>query len=107
MALTAAQTVYFESRLGAPLDEADLEARLARLGAGKEAAAAVEVLETRLATSLATPLRFSVPGEYSEDRSDNVSHVRDMLELAQGEAGEPAGFSTLRAVLPATARWGR
>lgn len=71
MALTAAQEAYFRSKLGTSADMVDLEARLTRLG-GDEAAAALEALDQRIADLLAEPASFSVPGEYSEDRSANI-----------------------------------
>lgn len=105
MALTAEQTAYYESRLGKPLDVVDIEARYARLLS--DAKVASEVLETRIATMLTKPLSFTIPGDYQEDRKDNVAHLKRMLELAQDEASEPTATSTLRAVPPAPGRWAR
>lgn len=104
MALTAVQQAYYRTRIGTPLDEADLESRLARLGT--DALVATEVLEERIATLLTKPLQFSVPGEYSEDRKENMTHLRDMLEQAQAEAGVTPAQSLLNAV-QVSSRWSR
>lgn|GEM_PF-2786608 len=108
MPLTADQTAYFESRLGTPLDAPDLETRLLRLLTAPRVA--VEVLEIRLATMLRDPLSFAIPGDYQEDRSRNVEHIRSMLELARAEAVEADGgtaSSVLTAAAPPAPRWGR
>lgn len=109
MALTADQTVYLEERLGTPLDSTDIEARLLRLGgAGYEPAAALEILRTRLATMLLDPLTFSVSGEYSESRRDNVDYLKKMIAQVAGEAGDVYGENVLRAVPPGCpAPWAR
>jgi hypothetical protein len=110
MALTAAQTAYLETRLGTmdAATAADVEVRLARLGGdGYEAAAAAEVLETRLATMLQNPLKFAIPGDYSEDRSSNVSEVRRQLELALAESGSAEATGIAVPVQPADRRWSR
>lgn len=105
MALTPTQTVYLETRLGSPLDD-DIEDRLTRLGGpGNEPAVAVEVLEIRLANLQRNPLQFSIPGDYSEDRSNNVALLKKALADAQQDDG--SGPSILVAVPPAPSRWGR
>lgn len=106
MALSATQTVYFEQRLGTPLDVPDLEERLLRLGGdGYEPAAAVEVLTIRLANLQKNPLKFSIPGDYSEDRSENAKLMQAALEDAQADAG--SGPSVLVATPPQRGRWAR
>lgn len=108
MALTPTQTVYFEQRLGtlSSTDVTDIEARLLRLGGdGYEPAAAVEILSTRLATMLRNPVQFSVPGDYSENRTKNVEELRKQLSTAEMEAGS-AG-SVLVSVPPQPSRWSR
>lgn len=108
MALSAVQAAYFETRLGtlSTGDVSDIEARLARLGGdGNEPAVAVEVLEVRLADMLKNPAQFSVPGDYSENRTANIEQLRKMLASAQSEAGS-AG-SVLVSVPPQPSRWAR
>ena len=108
MALNADQIAYFERRLGTPLDSDDLEPRLARLGT--PARVAVEALEIRLATMLNSPLSFNVQGDYSEDRSNNVDHLRSMLAQARAdvEAETPPVLDPrLMRGVPARSRWGR
>ena len=105
MALTATQTAYLNKRLGLGFDAVDAEARATRLGTVE--AAAVEILEERISTMLTKPLNFTIPGDYAEDRTGNLSALRDQLETAQDEAGVNAAASTLRAVQPALSRWAR
>lgn len=71
MALTADQRAYFRSQLGSTIDEVDLEERLVRLGTVELAAG--EALRQMVADLVVgKPASFSVPGEYSEDRSANL-----------------------------------
>jgi hypothetical protein len=86
MALTPEQVAYFKSQLGSTIDQVDLEERLLRLGTQEQAAA--EAIEQMIADLLAKPASFSVPGEYSEDRSANIKaltekagEIRDRLPL--------------------------
>lgn len=104
MALTTSQQAYYRSRLGKTLDEPDLELRYARLQS--EALVATEVLEERIATMLTAPLAFTIPGDYQEDRKDNVAHLQRMLEVARNESTGGDGPSTLSSV-PPVRRWGR
>lgn len=104
MALTDETRAYYRSRLGATLDEPDLELRFARLGS--HPAVASEVLQERIATAITQPLSFSIPGDYSEDRKDNVAHMRAMLERAEADEAGLAGPDVLVAV-PGGRRWGR
>lgn len=98
MALTAQQRAYFRSQLGTTLDEVDLEARLVRLEYD-EAAAAREVLDQRLADLLTKPASFSVPGEYSESRAENIKALQEKVKgLGHGSGG------SIRTVQP-TYRW--
>lgn len=108
MALSAIQTAYFEKRLGtlSAEDVTDVETRLARLGGdGNEAAAAVEVLDIRLSNMLKNPAQFSIPGDYSENRTANIEQLRQTLAEAKNEAG--AFGSVLVSVPPQPSRWAR
>lgn len=104
MALTEAQRAFYRTKIGTSFDDADIEARLARLG--EDQLVVVEVLEERLADLTANPVSFAVPGEYSEDRSKNVELLEDALDDARGQAGL-TGSSVMTAVQPAPSRYSR
>jgi hypothetical protein len=97
MALTDAQTAYLRSKLGTQFDAADLEARLVRLD-GDLAKAALEVLDQRLADLVSKPASFSVPGEYSEDRSANIRALTATADALRADTpGADPGY-TVRTV---------
>lgn len=89
MALTDEQIAFFRRKLGTGTDLTDVETRLTRLE-GSERAVVVEVLEERLATLIATPASFAVPGEYSQDTRDNIAVTQRSIADAKAElaAGE-------------------
>ena len=97
MALTDAQLAYYRSKLGSTIDEPDLETRYARLG--NDAAVAAEVLDQRIADLLAKPASFSVPGEYSEDRSANIRALTATASDVRAEL--PGGGAVVNVVQPA------
>lgn len=87
MALNNDQEAYFQTRLGSAYDSYDAEQRLIRLGGdGYESAVVVEVLEQRLADLSLKPASFTVPGEYSEDRSKNIALIQQQITEARAEA---------------------
>lgn len=87
MALTADQDAYFRLKLGSGYDDSDAEERLLRLGgAGYEAGVVVEVLEQRLSDLSVKPASFTVVGEYSENRAENIKLTQQQLVDAREEA---------------------
>lgn len=88
MALTTDQEVFFRRKLGTNTDLTDAETRYLRLGS--EWLVVVEVLEERMATLVATPASFSIPGEYSQDTKENIRILERALAdaRAEAEAGE-------------------
>jgi hypothetical protein len=114
MAFTADELAYLQTRLGSSVDEdlnptlvEDLETRYDRLGTAP--LVAVEVLRIRLATiadPLNNPLNFTVPGEWSQDSTANVAFLREMLRLAEQDAGVP-GSSVVTGISPPDDRWRR
>lgn len=89
MALTDDQIAFYRRKLGAGVDLTDMESRLTRLE-GNDRAVVLEVLEERLATLIATPASFAVPGEYSQDTRDNIAVTQRAVSDARAEldAGE-------------------
>lgn len=105
MAFTDGDLAYLRTRLGTTLDEDDLDDRMARLDSLPKVA--LEVLQERYATLLTKPLSFTVPGDYSEDRSKNLAAIQAMIDLVSNEAGVvPAGALAI-AVRPRRNRWRR
>ena len=108
MALSVVQTAYYETRLGTldAADIVDIETRQARLGGdGYEPLVVVEILEIRLADLLKNPAQFSIPGDYSENRTANIEQLTAKLADAQGEAG--VAGTVLTSVPPQPTRWDR
>lgn len=115
MAFTDDEIAYLQTRLGSSVNPDavpstimdDLEDRYTRLGTAP--LVAVEVLRIRLANiadPFGSPLQYAISGEYSQDGSNNVAFLRDMLRLAEQEAGVPSSsLSVLTSVLPADDRW--
>lgn len=98
MALTLEQSAYFRSQLGTTIDEPDLESRLSRLG--DEESVAREVLDQRLADLLAKPAQFAVPGEYSENRGENIKALQSKLAGLGG-----TGTGSVVTTIQPTYRW--
>ena len=96
--LTADELAYAKTKLGTDMDAVDLQARYDRLGSLPLAIG--EVLDQRVADMLASPLSFTVPGEYSENREGNI---RQLIALAdQARVDDPStGLSTVRVSNPA------
>lgn len=100
MALTEDQIAYYGRKLGVPLDEADIEARIARLTAdGKftgDIDVVVEIVETRMATMVKTPEQFAIPGEYSQSTQGNIKlldrQLADVLAEQASGVDVEAGF---------------
>lgn len=89
MALSEADRAYFRTQLGTTIDETDLLSRLGRLLTND--AVAVEVLQERLATLLAAPLAFTIPGEYQADNKTNVTELQKKInDLLSGEGLGPS-----------------
>lgn len=100
MALTADQIAYYGRKLGTPIDQTDIEARIARLSTDGlytgDIDVVVEVIETRIATLANTPESFAIPGEYSQSTVGNMKLLQRQLAdaLAEQASGEDieAGF---------------
>jgi hypothetical protein len=79
MALTDAQTAYFDSQLGPDTwDDVDLADRLVRVEQDSMAVVR-EVLEGRLAKLRSQPAQFSVAGEYSQGTAANITSLETQL----------------------------
>ena len=102
MALTTEQVAYFKTKLGSTIDQVDLEERLLRLGTQEQAA--VEALDQKVADLLNKPASFSVPGEYTEDRSANIKALTAQAESIRVRM--PTGDEMVKVVNP-TPRFGR
>ncbi len=93
MALTETDLAYLRSELGTEIDEGNLEDRHDRLGS--VTAVALEVIRERLATVLANPTSFTIPGVYSETRNDaTVKALQDQVTRLKTEVERevvPAG----------------
>lgn len=81
-----AQLAQLQGELGSNLDEPDLAERYERLG-GDVDAVIVEVLRIRLADATQRPTSFTIPGEYSEDRSASVKLLAERLGALDSEVG--------------------
>jgi hypothetical protein len=114
VAFTADEIAYLQTRLGSAVNEDtnptlidDLETRYARLGTAP--LVAVEVLRIRLANiadPFGSPLQYAISGEYSQDGSNNVAFLKDMLRRAEEDAGLPdSSGGVLTSVPPADDRW--
>lgn len=116
MAFTDADLAFLRTKLGTSVTEDtvagqavvdDLQTRFDRLLDVK--LVVVEVLRERLADiadALNNPLNFTVVGEYSQDASNNLALLKEMLARAEQDAGV-AGLSTLVGVPPSDDRWRR
>lgn len=96
MALTTEQVAYFRSQLGSTIDVVDLEERLLRLGTQEQAV--VEAMDQMIADQLAKPLNFTVPGEYGEDRSNNLKLLAAQADSLRTRL--PLGDEIVRVVNP-------
>lgn len=97
MALTIDELAYFKAQLGSTVNAADLEERLIRLGTKEKAA--VEALDQKVADLLAKPASFSVPGEYTEDRSANIKALTTQADAIRIRL--PFGDEIVRVTNPA------
>ncbi len=89
MSLTPDQDAYLRSRLGSGYDDSDAEERLVRLGGdGYEPMVVVEVLQQRLADLATKPAQFTIVGEYSENRAENIKLTQEQYVKAVEEAAE-------------------
>jgi hypothetical protein len=104
MAFTDEELAYFQGKLGTPLDEDDLDERYTRLQSVP--AVALEILRIRMANLQKNPLQFTIPGDYSENRTDNAKLLAQVIEDLEEETGDPDADSVLRGV-PVHVRWGR
>jgi hypothetical protein len=90
MALTTEELAYLRSELGTDIDQVDLQERHDRLG--NVQAVAAEVVRERLATVINAPTSFTIPGAYSESRSDAT--VKALQDQAARLADALTGGST-------------
>lgn len=93
MALSEDQLVQIRRQVGNKPDDAALNTIYDRTGDLDELV--LEVLETRLATWEASPVEFTVVGEYSQDTSKNIDALRSKVGSLGG------GNSRVRIVSPA------
>lgn len=113
MAFDVGQLAYLRSRLGRTVDEDTnpevvdaLQVRYDRLLSVQ--AVVLEVLREQLANLLmGGPLQFSIPGDYSQDASNNVALLQQAITMAANEAQDEAGAAVLHAVPAPRSRWGR
>jgi hypothetical protein len=113
MAFTEDDLAYLRSRLGSTVNEDtnadvvdDLEDRYARLQSLPRVV--LEVLRQQLADLITGgPLQFSIPGDYSQDASNNVALLTKAVNQAAEEAEDPTVGSVLQAVRPPRSRWAR
>jgi hypothetical protein len=82
----SAVKAWLASQLGTSTDQADLEARLTRLGTAR--AVALEVLRERLADLRAQPTSVSVSSVVTVDYRANIAAYERQIALL--EAGVPA-----------------
>lgn len=96
--LSAADTAYLRSELGADLDLTDAQARYARLGDARQVV--LEVVRERLAAFQAGPAQFSVPGVYAQDTSANITALREQLQRVADTtvSGEDAPLTVVQRV---------
>jgi hypothetical protein len=82
--LAADELAWVRSKVGTktPPTDSDLHAIHDRVGTKEEVVR--EVLDTRLADLRNQPAQFSVPGEYSQDVSTNISETRQALKDVGG-----------------------
>lgn len=112
MAFTDDELAYLRTKLGSTVNDEtnpevidDLETRFTRLQ--DVGLVAVEVLRQRLADISDVqnnPLNYTIPGEYSQDASNNIAYLTKMLADAEQEAGVP-GSSVVTSVSPGDNRW--
>lgn len=113
MAFTADELAFLRSRLGSTVNEdtnptvvEDLEDRFTRLQSLPKVV--LEVLRQQLADLVTGgPLQFSIPGDYSQDASNNVALLTKAVNQAAEEAEDPTVGSILQAVPPPRSRWRR
>ena len=113
-ALTEDDLAYLRTKLGSSVNDEtnpavvdDLQVRYDRLGSLQ--LVVVDVLRQRLAdiaNPLENPLSYTIPGEYGQDASGNVTFLTKALAQAEQEAGVP-GSSVMVAVPPGRTTWNR
>lgn len=83
MALTADELIYIRSEIGTqePPDDLELEDSYERHGSVY--AVIAEVFRQRIAELLAKPTQFTIPGDYSENTSENLKTLRDRLKVME------------------------
>lgn len=82
------QVAQLQAELGTSLDYDDLTARYERLADLDQVV--VEVLRIRLADAIDKPTSFTIPGQYSEDRSKSLQALQDRLRVLDAEDSESA-----------------
>ena len=86
-ALTEDQIVAIRRFIGDEPVDADLQPMYVRYENLK--GVVLEVLQTRRANLLASPLQFSVVGEYGQNARWNVEYLTDLIDKIQSGAIDP------------------
>lgn len=98
--MTVDDLEWLRSYLGPTPDDDELDEMVTRLGRSETA---VRIIRTRIAIlASGGPLSFSIPGEYSENRGENIAALKAFLSEI------PGGSSTISTspmtFTPSTAR---
>lgn len=78
MALSEDDLILIRRDIGDKPDDGAVEEVYDRLGGDIEGTID-EILETRLATMLASPAQFSIPGEYSQSTDANIRALQEKV----------------------------
>lgn len=97
MAITVDELIAVRREVGDKPDDATVGDVFDRLGGNVEATID-EILETRLATLMASPAQFSIPGEYSQSTAANITALQTKLN-ARG-VGDTGSLSFIPAPTP-------
>lgn len=112
-AFTEEDLAFLRSRLGSTVNDdtnpdvvEGLQERYDRIGTLP--GVVLEVLRQQLADYVTGgPLQFSIPGDYSQDASNNIALLQRAISDAEAEAEDPGAESVMHAVAPPCSRWSR
>lgn len=98
--LSADDLNWIHDRVGDTPDDAALALVAARTDITTREAVVREVLSRRLANMLAAPASFTIPGEYGQNNSANITALQAQLDQVGGIGDGSSSLPTVNVVDP-------